>query len=344
MNWKRNGATLCTCGLELGQAEALQASTDVAFVTKLMVGALLGTSEGDMLALSPFCPDLVNMSALEWLALFSYFATTSRTTRKFHPDGKDQLQVERDAVVIVARIFRQWPARIIEEISTCWRRIDLRASGSPIISLRELRSRDPVRHADRLRGPMDLPRFLRDAIDSYLSALTVHSQGNGLAVNPDWLAFGADGIPAIQVQESNTLSIASTGTTRKSKPRSLTRVVEELRQAKVVLHDLRFVEQLFRATSHQRLLLERCGFLRSTYAGKLIPSSEVDKLKYWFRCTGSLTKPSSTLVPLSAFSMKGGVTLQRVILAIQSRTMRLFRSSDDDIGLDTCFVAGDFLG
>jgi hypothetical protein len=328
----------------LGQAEAPQAPTDVALMTKLMVGALLCISEDGLPALSPFCPDLANMSALEWLALVSFLATTSRAASKFHPAGEGQLLVEKNAVVTAARIFGQWPVGVFEEISTCWRRTAPKASGSQVISLRELRSRDPVRHADRLRGPMDLPRFVRDAIDRYLSALTVHSQGDGLAVNPDWLVFGADGIPAIQFQESNSLSITSTAATHKSAPVSLADMVAELRQADVVLHDLRFVEQFFRATSYQRRSLERCGFLRPTYAGKLIPSTEVSKLKNWFRCTGSLTTRSSTLVPLSAFSTKGGVTLCRVIVAIQSRTMQLFRSSDDDIGLDTCFVPGDVQG
>ncbi|CAE6957229.1 hypothetical protein R69608_06211 [Paraburkholderia nemoris] len=71
----------------------------------------------------------------------------------------------------------------------------------------------PIRHAFRLHGPMQLPRLMRDSLESYLSALTVHSQGVGLAVNPDRLVFTCDGVPIICADKSDDAKRSTVGPT-----------------------------------------------------------------------------------------------------------------------------------
>jgi hypothetical protein len=343
VSWKRNSATRCACGSELGEAKTQEAPTDAVLLTKLMVSVLLDTSASELPALSPFCPDLRKVSAIEWLALFSFLATTSRPSRKFHPASNEELQVERDAVVIAARVFTRWPTCLFEEISTCWRRFDIRPRGSPFIPLRALRARDPIRHADRLVGPLSLPVFVRDAIDQYLIEMTVNSEGCGTAINPDWLLFDGYEPSPCRILDCDGSSIRMPTAAKKASQVSMEKIAYDTKQTDVVLHDPTLVEQLIGATRNQRRALQTCGFLQPIHAGRLIPSSEVADLKDWLRSSSTKTPFWKQLVPLSAFSKRGEITLQRVILAIQSRAITLFRSSNDDMTLDTCFVWRNFL-
>ncbi|NIF81036.1 hypothetical protein F3J20_27265 [Paraburkholderia sp. Cy-641] len=343
VSWERRGALLCACGFELERAKAKQAPMDVVLITKLLVAALVIESESDMLASSPFCEDLAKMTALEWLALFSYLASTSHGSRSFHPFYDDHLSVEKDAVRIAARIFLHWPESVFKEISTCWGRIELLGLEPSVISVRHLRSRPPVGHAFRLVGPMQLPRFMRDTIGAYVNALTVHSQGIGLAVNPDCLVFSGNGVPTVRSIKSDHGHGTTTESRNACAVLTLSNRVEELRRANVVLHDFRSVERLIRATPYQRRLLMHCGFLQPLEGRMLILSSEVDRLRAWIERTACAVTFSPSLVPLSSLSPSRGKLLQHVIAAIQCRTMSLFRSLGDEIWLDKCFVAEHFL-
>ncbi|WP_408399282.1 TniQ family protein [Paraburkholderia aspalathi] len=339
ISWERRGALACTCGFELGRAEAKQAPMEVVLVTKLLVAALVIESESDLLAPSPFCEELTKMTALEWLALFSYLASTSLGSQSFHPFCNDHLKVEKDAVRIAARIFLDWPESVFKELCTCWGQVELLGLEPPVTSVRHLRSRAPVGHAFRLSGPMQLPRFMRDTIEAYVSALTVHSQGVGLAVNPDCLVFSGDGVPTIRSGKSDD----SQGITIESRNAcailTLPNRVEELRRANIVLHDFGSIERLIRATPYQRRLLMHCGFLQPLEGRMLVLSSEVDKLRAWIERTAGTITFSPSLVPLSSLSPSRGKLLLHVIVAIQGRTMSLFRSLGDEIRLDKCFVA-----
>ncbi|MGN8134615.1 hypothetical protein ACTJLC_07795 [Paraburkholderia sp. 22099] len=316
---------------------------DVVLITKLLVAALVIEPEGDLLASSPFCEDLAKMTALEWLALFSYLASTSHGSRSFHPFCDDHLRVEKDAVRIAARIFLHWPECVFEEISTCWGRVELLGLEPPVISVRDLRARPPVGHAFRLGGPMQLPRFMRDTIGAYVNALTVHSQGLGLAVNPDCLVFTGNGIPTVRSVKSDDGHGKTTASRNACAVLTLSNRAEELRRANVVLHDFRSVERLIRATPYQRRLLMHCGFLQPLEGRMLILSSEIDRLRAWIERTACAIRISSSLVPLSSLSPSRGKLLQHVIAAIQCRTMPLFRSLGDDIWLDKCYVGERFL-
>lgn len=317
---------------------------DVKLVTKLLTGALSDEPEHDLPALSNFCPDVLNITALEWLALLSFLSSSSFDITGFRPSRRYNPEIERDAVRIAARILLRWPQIAFEELSTCWQHNKLTARQSPMISLRQLRLHPPIRHAVSLRDGMQLPKFVCDAIGSYMRALTIHSEGLGLAVNPDWLVFTGDDIPKLRVDAPVDGHGETSDSLRLNAVVSLSDRISELRQADIALHEFWVVERMIHATDFQRRLLQQRGFLRPLQGSRVITSIEIYKFGAWIRQTASTRLPSFALIPLSALSRWGGFLLERVIAAVQSRTIQLFRSSLECTRLDQCFIDERSLG
>ena len=338
IRWKRDGIVTCGCGLDLREVIEDKAPTEVALITKVLTGALVDTMEDDLLTSGPFSHELDTMTALEWLALFNFLASTSQYSSNLHPFGENPLKAEKDAVSIAARIFLSWPESAFEELSTCWRSTVSRLDQSPVISSTQLRARHPFRRVRRFAGPTRLPKFMSRALDKCLKTLTISSDGGGLTINPDWLVFLPGEMPGVRQSASDDASHPDTQSHSTCTITRLPQMMRQFRRANIVFYNYRLARKLVGATPHQSVLLKRCGFLLPTPTERRISSSEVDRLGRWLRRLAAPMPRDGQLVALSALSRDGGTLLQRVIEAIQSGTIQLFCSRTFSIKLEVCFV------
>ncbi|HEX7908271.1 MAG TPA: TniQ family protein [Paraburkholderia sp.] len=339
ITWDRCNVFTCKCGFDLRNAEFEQAPMDVSLLTKLLVAGLRGRSGADLLLEQRFCAELANISALEWLAMCSFFASTCSGFYGFHVSKDGGSTQERKAITVAARVLQNWPRTTFDEINTCWEALPPGADGVPLVSLKRLRNRQPHWYIARLSGALRLPLFLGAAVDQYLASLTVHSHGAGLAISPSAVALGSEGKPVLRAPATEYAKAMGVQAGVASNETCIASFVKRLRDSPPVLHSFEEVERLVGATPHQRRLLSRCSLLLPMVDDRWVPASELQRFTQWL-CDMATSYPISTrVVSLDALSRQRGSLLQRVITAIATDMICLFRKSGDVIRLDTCFVS-----
>lgn len=337
--WDRCSVFTCECGFDLRNAQFEQAPIDVSLLTKLLVARLQGRSGADLFLEQRFCVELATISAQEWLAMCSFFASTCSGHYGYHVSKNGESTQERKAVSVAARVLQHWPRTTFDEINTCW---GARPSGGddlPLMSLKRLRNRQPHRYIARLSGALRLPAFLGAAVDQYLSSLTVHSDGIGLAVSPTAVALDNEGKPVLRAPASEYAKAMCVQDAVVSNEICVASFVRRLRDSPPVLHSFEEVERLVGATPHQRRLLSRCSLLLPLVDDRWVPASELQRFTQWL-CDMATSFPASTgFVSLDALSRQSGSLLAGVVKAIGTERVRLFRKSGGVLRLDTCFVS-----
>ncbi|CAH2920022.1 MAG: hypothetical protein CPSOU_3561 [uncultured Paraburkholderia sp.] len=286
-----------------------------------------------------FCAELANISALEWLAMCRFFASTCSGLYSFDVSKDGESTQERKAISVAARVLRSWPRTTFDEINTCWGSLPPSDDGMPLVSLKRLRNRQPHWCIARLSGALRLPLFLGAAIDQYLSSLTVHSHGAGLAISPSAVALGSEGKPVLRAPAIEYAKTMSVQTQAESNETCMASFVERLRVSPPVVHSFKEVERLVGATPHQRKLLSRCRLLLPMIDDRWVPASELQRFIQWL-CDMATSYPTSMkVIALDALSRRQGALLERVVTAIATDEIRLFRKPADIIKLDTCFIS-----
>lgn len=343
IGWDRVSVTQCACGFELGSAPSEHAPADALRITQLLIATLLNRRKGDLYASHPFCPDLDSISALEWLALFCFVASTVRSasSSRFHSSRGPGFEIEKTATTIAARLFRQWPANALAELNSRWGLAPMTRTSCPLISIRQLKQRPLIWHTYRPRLALSLPPFIVDVLEQYVSTLTIHTRGNGLAVNPDNVVLNAGKPPFVHMAES--LPGIELAVDRDAAGISLPALMHGVRQSGAELLDLHQVEKLIRVTRHQRTILVGGGFLRPIDGGRLLLSTELDRFKRWLSSLCTIAHHISGAIPLSSISMEGGEMLRRILRSAQEGKVKLLRLPESGSTLDTCYVAQDVI-
>lgn len=333
VGWDRPRSTSCLCGFDLAQTETSPAPIEATLVNQLLVATVLGTRESDFLEQQLFCAEARQMGALEWLAVSNFLATIAGRSLHFHPTARAALDTEKRATLLAARLFANWPTNAMQELN---RTAQSAADGwqSPLITFRQLTARAPTRYTNRRRGVMALPGFMTSLLESYVDALAVDRQGLGLAVNPDRVVSGANGTLGVRLHEATSAIAPAVSDDPDFVP--LPDLVRGIREAKIVVHSNREVEQLIGATRAQRAALVRSGLLHDRRQFSL--SSDVDRLRRWLQDNSAITTDVSNMVLLSELAPTGRVTLQRVVTATLEGRIQIFRQFEDSARLDTCFV------
>lgn len=341
IGWDRVSVTQCACGFELGAAPLENAPADALRITQLLVAMLLNRSRGDLHAPHPFSADLDGMSALEWLALFCFLASTTKSTssNRFHSSRGPGFEIEKTATTIAASLFRQWPANALSELNSRWGQPPLAKTSCPLISISQLKQRPLIWHTYRPRRALSLPAFINDMLERYVSTLTIHTRGKGLAVNPDNVVLNASAPPLVHMAEA--LPGIELTVDRGTVGISLPAFMHGVRKSGAELLDLHQVEKLIRATRHQRIILVGGGFLRPIDGRRLLLSTEVDRFKRWLGSLCMIACRISDATPLSAISTEGGPMLRRILLSAQEGKVKLLRLPESSLRLDTCYVATD---
>lgn len=337
--WDQCNVFACTCGFDLRDAAFEQAPMDVSLLTKLLVARLQGRSGADLFLKQRFCDELAHISALEWLAMGSFFASTCSGSYRFNPSKAGESTRERNAISVAARVLRSWPRTTFDEINTCWGALIPDDDDAPLMSLKRLRDRPPHWYIAHSSGALRLPLFLGAVVDQYLSNLTVHSHGAGLAINPSAVTLGREGKPALRASAAEYAITMGVKAPAESNETCIASFVERLRNLPSGMHSFEEAERLVGATPHQRRVLSRCGLLRPIDYERLVPAWELQRFTQWL-CDMAASCPTSTrVVSLDALSRQSGSLLQRIITGIATERVRLFRKSGDVIRLDTCFVS-----
>ena len=343
IGWDRVSVSQCACGFELGAAPSEHAPADALRITQRLVAMLLSHGRGDLHAAQPFCADLDGMNALEWLALFCFLASTTRSTspNRFHSSRGPGFEIEKTATTTAARLFRQWPANALSELNSRWGQPPLAKTSCPLISIRQLKQRPLIWHIYRPRRALSLPAFVNDMLERYVSTLTIHTRGKGLAVNPDNVVLNASMPPLVHMVEA--LPGIELPVDRGTAGTSLSAFMHGVRKSGAELLDLHQVEKLIRATRHQRTILVGGGFLRPIDGRRLLLSTEVDRFKCWLASLCMIARHISDAIPLSAISTEGGPKLRRILLSAQEGKVKLLRLPESSLTLDSCYVSTDSL-
>ncbi|MFM0258055.1 TniQ family protein [Paraburkholderia sediminicola] len=338
--WDGCSVFACKCGFDLRDAAFEQAPMDVSLLTKLLVARLQGRSGADLFLEQRFCDELANISALEWLAMHTFFASTCSGSYGFHVPKAGESKQDRKAISVAARVLQSWPRTTFDEINTCWGALPPGDDdGAPLMSLKRLRDRPPHWYIARSSGALRLPSFLGAAVDQHLSNLIVHSHDAGLAISPSAVALGREGIPALRASATEYATIMGVQAPAESNETCIASFVERLRNLPTGMHSFEEVERLVGATPHQRRVISRCGLLRPMIYERWVPAWELQRFTQWL-CDMAASCPTSTrVVSLDALSRQSGSLLQRIIAGIATERVRLFRKSGDVIRLDTCFVS-----
>ncbi|MGC7405387.1 TniQ family protein [Pandoraea pneumonica] len=335
VGWDRPGPTACVCGFELGQARTTAAPHEAVLISRLICACLSGADRGDFVDEQHFCPEARQMSAIDWLAVASFFAIFVDGQPRVSPRRKANLDAEKRATLLAARWFTRWPRNAEHELNQSTQAV-CDPGGAVLIASQNLRTKLPARFLMHRSGVLTLPHFMINLIEGYGHALSVYSDGCGVAVNPNRLALGDTGELGIDLSRGTRVRSSEGHQGRNFLPLPL--FVRGVRAANIVLYDNREVEVLIGATAVQRVVLVHAGFLQADAERQHILSTEVERFRAWLTSASTVTTHFDDKVSLSLLVVRRKVSLLQILRAVAAARIRLFRNTRGTAKLNDCFI------
>ncbi|QHE90388.1 hypothetical protein PI93_000070 [Pandoraea fibrosis] len=335
VGWDRPGSTTCACGFEFGQAKTTAAPHEAVLISMLISAAIVGSDAANFVDEQHFCSEARQMSAIDWLAVASFFAIFVDGEPRVSPRRRANLDAEKRATLLAVRWFTQWPRGAEQELNSSTQA--LCDPGGPLLfASRHLRSKIPARFLMYRCGELTLPDFMINLIEGYGHSLFVYSDGCGLVVNPNRLVSGEDGVLGLELPRAEHVRSSAGKKRRNFLP--LARFIRGVRAANIVLYDNREVEILIGATAIQRAVLVDGGFLKVDDERRNMLSTEVERFRTWLTNASTYITDLDDMLPLSQLSVRRKELLLQILRAAAAARISLFRDTKGTARLDGCYV------
>ncbi|MFK0376968.1 hypothetical protein [Pandoraea sp. NPDC090278] len=301
----------------------------------LISAAIVGSDAANFVDEQHFCLEARQMSAIDWLAVASFFAIFVDGEPRVSPRIKANLDAEKRATLLAVRWFTQWPRGAEMELNSSTQA--LCDPGGPLLfASRHLRAKIPARFLRYRRGELTLPDFMINLIEGYGHSLVVYSDGCGLVVNPNRLVSGEDGVLGLELPHAAHVRSSAGKKRRNFLP--LGRFIKGVRAANIVLYDNREVEVLIGATAIQRGALVNGGFLKVDDERRNMLSTEVERFRTWLTNASTYITDFDDMLPLSQLSVRRKGLLLQILRAAAAARISLFRDTKGTARLDGCYV------